>query len=1574
MQKRVLGLVFVLTILSLGIVSAAWTFQFQDWFKGLIDNKDVSVKELKQKDLSSSDTISSAQKNKNSITGRVTLTATDCPKDICKGLVAWYKGDGNALDYSGNENDGVSEGNVSYVDGKFGKAFSFNKPKGHIATQITPSKAFTWSLWVKASSYPYNYQSMMTVIWAGTGGFLFDLYGPDLSFWTGEGYGGQNFGVMNLPKGEWYHLALVRGGDTLDSGYKLYLNGEFKKSYPSYTWSPAGKIWIGERADYREQPFIGQIDEVAVYDRALTEEEIKALANPSASCTESWTCSEWGNCVNEQQTRECKDLNSCGTTKNKPNTLQSCTIVTQCNSDQYGEAGSLCYNKYKRGCSSKLDHVVAAGIDKNSVDKIDVIEQGCFKTDGTVPWGDKKYKCPVSSNSEVLNYDVCVRNGNDGNGNYMYLGVMLKKNCTDSDGGRDYFVKGYLSGMNSAGGVADRESDSCGQLVGSSFYKGQGTAVLEYYCQQDGTFTTEFHECPDDCYDGACIQSTTTEVDRCPELSANLKQKITYYEDLSSPNGRNTVRVEGKEVKRLDNVVIYSNSVSVPDKGRLLRVLDIPSNSSSSNRVRLGDLISGEVFDFATGTGQKAVTNIDGQTYYLYAYNYDANDLNRYIILTWGAGSSAGNVGNERDTFNCKVTDCKDSDGGLNYFVKGTASSCSTNPSETCTGFDDKCSDNSVLKEGYCDGGSVSDKPYACENGCYDGQCIYGFNEYAEVNVGEENRVLVGNMNEGFKVYLISTSMSTSDDPNVAKFDVNGLRISVGEGTTWQLTNGYVLTLNKVFVPSLAGEVGSAVFKIGKSDVDTCVSVAAKRYDFPSAVIVTNSSGKYKLEGYCDGNYYVQAYCVDKDGNPALSGVRQAWDKQLCDEKCVSNSQGRDGACYNSSMNYGSCEDGDRGDDPYVKSSVSGIEYQSTGQATPFEKEDLCSPHGNGGIVEYVCNEYGAQSRMDSVGETCPNGCLDGACVQPEKCQKASERATLTRWNKKASFNVDGRTYDFELVAVSGSNSARISYRISANGRLYDVTSRSVTAGQTYQIDEDVYISVMDVYMDQYVTDADSYVSFVVNSECGNKKDCSGLVDEITTPIDEEVGGVKYEFRYSDRYESAYWLNGFIYNVTEVYAGWDAYSGQDTKNDPQHYSINYNVVIFNDSEVDLSQWIKDQTSYNLCQVHQIQNGYTRNNVVVCNWNALREEQDNGNYKYDSREVIWTHGNVAVRASVYSGKTLTDDEVLKLSQKRMEDFLYDLKDNRAKYIDWKYFDLEYPAQSRITRTLAECPSDVISANENENGTGVCSPSWSCKVQPAICPEYGYQTKICVDHSGCEKNREEQVYCSPGICSGCYKPRYFNVEGGQQDKMNSICIPYGTRFVYKQGEEIKIRTADLNGDGYFNLTILDGKSAIVSIVQEIPIDFEINGQKFEGKVGESLEFYEGANYDVIYSERRDYNKIENRVEVTVEEINENDGYIVLRIGKNDFKAYCNFDGSIYEQKTKDVNGNWAECQNNYECSSNVCSDGECIELKGIANEAKGMKALLVRTLCKITNMFDDSRYETCLSDFGVGATNF
>jgi hypothetical protein len=47
------------------------------------------------------------------------------------------------------------------------------------------------------------------------------------------------------------------------------------------------------------------------------------------TCTESWTCTDWSECVNNIQGRYCADNNKCGTFDSKPVVVRECKIIEQ---------------------------------------------------------------------------------------------------------------------------------------------------------------------------------------------------------------------------------------------------------------------------------------------------------------------------------------------------------------------------------------------------------------------------------------------------------------------------------------------------------------------------------------------------------------------------------------------------------------------------------------------------------------------------------------------------------------------------------------------------------------------------------------------------------------------------------------------------------------------------------------------------------------------------------------------------------------------------------------------------------------------------------------------------------------------------------------------------------------------------------------------------------------------------------------------------------------------------------------------------------------------------------------------
>jgi len=199
-------------------------------------------------------------------------------------LVAHWKfdeGSGSvAHDTSGNNHDGTFEGNPQWVAGYFGGALEFD---GDSRVEIPDPSAFdfnadfTWCAWIKTDEGG--------VIVAETQGE--DDQGPKTFFVANgtlafdTGWVGFFGGTTAVNDGQWHHVAVTvtfNGDDTI----QYYIEGEpgaqgqmNVDSFPEAEFP----LWIGfdGRADPGEFPgFTGIIDDVRIYDFALTQDEIQA--------------------------------------------------------------------------------------------------------------------------------------------------------------------------------------------------------------------------------------------------------------------------------------------------------------------------------------------------------------------------------------------------------------------------------------------------------------------------------------------------------------------------------------------------------------------------------------------------------------------------------------------------------------------------------------------------------------------------------------------------------------------------------------------------------------------------------------------------------------------------------------------------------------------------------------------------------------------------------------------------------------------------------------------------------------------------------------------------------------------------------------------------------------------------------------------------------------------------------------------------------------------------------------------------------------------------------------------------
>jgi hypothetical protein len=168
-----------------------------------------------------------------------------------------------------------------------------------------------------------------------------------------------NTNVCNFADGNWHHIVFVSESSSSGTRAIVYEDGIQKyeggrgacgRKYNSVQGDYSLKFGFGSNIDL----FSGAVDEVSVWNKALSASEVSDLYNSGngkevcssvvpQTCTENWTCSSWSNCSNSQQTRTCIDNNACNTTTNKPALTQSC-VVSNVNPSQTINTTSVAAN------------------------------------------------------------------------------------------------------------------------------------------------------------------------------------------------------------------------------------------------------------------------------------------------------------------------------------------------------------------------------------------------------------------------------------------------------------------------------------------------------------------------------------------------------------------------------------------------------------------------------------------------------------------------------------------------------------------------------------------------------------------------------------------------------------------------------------------------------------------------------------------------------------------------------------------------------------------------------------------------------------------------------------------------------------------------------------------------------------------------------------------------------------------------------------------------------------------------------------------------------------------------------
>ena len=216
--------------------------------------------------------------------------AIDCSAtDLEDGLLAYWPGNGNAEDVVGRH-DGTIEGSVDYAPGIAGDAFDFD---GVSAVKIRPyrdmefedGEPFTWAMWIYEESGGSQHLFGKRHGCTSGGSFDYQMYfypSGASSYPTAASHWGPDSCLAPVsgepPIETWQHLVAMYDGTRFD----LYLDGELA----STSGDCGGDVMNGFGAEFRIgrsgtcSGWIGLVDEVMLWNRTLTDDEIRCLSAP----------------------------------------------------------------------------------------------------------------------------------------------------------------------------------------------------------------------------------------------------------------------------------------------------------------------------------------------------------------------------------------------------------------------------------------------------------------------------------------------------------------------------------------------------------------------------------------------------------------------------------------------------------------------------------------------------------------------------------------------------------------------------------------------------------------------------------------------------------------------------------------------------------------------------------------------------------------------------------------------------------------------------------------------------------------------------------------------------------------------------------------------------------------------------------------------------------------------------------------------------------------------------------------------------------------------------------------------
>lgn len=217
-----------------------------------------------------------------------------------EGLILYvsFEEQGQLIDHSPNPTDVSIIGELKQVDGKIGKALEFdgdpaNRVEVADSGKLYGMKAITIEAWVMPFGPDVNVQTIVSKRIEFQNQDTYNLFLVQDMKLKGRinAQDGVAISTETFFDGmTWYHVAYVFDGDAVENErQKLYVNGipDTTLSHPhkSVNKNEGVSLWIGilnpSFSAPAAGPWIGVIDEVRIWNRALSEKEVKSAMDGS---------------------------------------------------------------------------------------------------------------------------------------------------------------------------------------------------------------------------------------------------------------------------------------------------------------------------------------------------------------------------------------------------------------------------------------------------------------------------------------------------------------------------------------------------------------------------------------------------------------------------------------------------------------------------------------------------------------------------------------------------------------------------------------------------------------------------------------------------------------------------------------------------------------------------------------------------------------------------------------------------------------------------------------------------------------------------------------------------------------------------------------------------------------------------------------------------------------------------------------------------------------------------------------------------------------------------------------------